>query len=192
MNHKGWHSRGYLPHFDSAETVQFVTFRLADSLPRAVAEALAKLADNLAETDHKLDSGLGACWLKEPPIARLVEDAIMHFDGERYRLLHGASCPTMSMWLLRQSMDIVSVPLSGAGSRSPPTERTRCSVAVDRSGIATISIDSFATRGICRERLTTSRTIRSKVVWRLLQLIGSGARLDAAHERAGGSRSGRS
>jgi hypothetical protein len=25
VNHKGWHSRGYLPHFDSAETVQFVT-----------------------------------------------------------------------------------------------------------------------------------------------------------------------
>ncbi len=35
---KGWHSRGYLPHFDSPETVQFVTFRLADSLSRAVIE----------------------------------------------------------------------------------------------------------------------------------------------------------
>ena len=35
MSYKGWHSRGYLPHFDSAETVQFVTFRLADSLPKA-------------------------------------------------------------------------------------------------------------------------------------------------------------
>jgi putative transposase len=87
VNHKGWHSRGYLPHFDSAETVQFVTFRLADSLPRAVAEALAKLSDNLAETDQNLDGGLGSCWLKEPPIAQLVEDAIMHFDGERYHLL---------------------------------------------------------------------------------------------------------
>jgi putative transposase len=37
---KGWHSRGYLPHFDSPETVQFVTFRLADSLPTAVIEGL--------------------------------------------------------------------------------------------------------------------------------------------------------
>ena len=41
MTHKGWHSRGYLPHFDSADTIQFVTFRLFDSLPRAVAEMLA-------------------------------------------------------------------------------------------------------------------------------------------------------
>jgi REP element-mobilizing transposase RayT len=34
MDHKGWHSRGYLPHFDSQDVVQFVTFRLADSLPK--------------------------------------------------------------------------------------------------------------------------------------------------------------
>ena len=25
---RGWHSRGYLPHFDSPETIQFVTFGL--------------------------------------------------------------------------------------------------------------------------------------------------------------------
>ncbi len=87
MSHKGWHSRGYLPHFDSAETIQFVTFRLADSLPRAVAEDLARLPDNLAETDHRLDGGLGLCWLKEPAVAELVQKALMHFDGQRYRLL---------------------------------------------------------------------------------------------------------
>ena len=40
MDQKGWHSRGYLPHFDSQDVVQFVTFRLADSLPQ---EALLKL-----------------------------------------------------------------------------------------------------------------------------------------------------
>jgi REP element-mobilizing transposase RayT len=87
MTPKGWHSRGYLPHFDSAETIQFVTFRLADSLPRAVAEALAKLPDNLAEIDRRLDGGMGSCWLKEPAVARMVEAAIIHFDGQRYRLL---------------------------------------------------------------------------------------------------------
>src|SRR5216684_2535502 len=72
MSHKGWHSRGYLPHFDSAETIQFVTFRLVD---------------NLAETDHRLDSGFGTCWLKDAAIAQLVEDVILHFDGQRYRIL---------------------------------------------------------------------------------------------------------
>ena len=87
MSYKGWHSRGYLPHFDSAETVQFVTFRLADSLPRSFEESLAKGPDDLAEIDHKLDGGMGVCWLKQPPIAQLVEDAIMHFDARRYCLL---------------------------------------------------------------------------------------------------------
>jgi REP element-mobilizing transposase RayT len=87
MTHKGWHSRGYLPHFDSAETIQFVTFRLVDSLPRALAESLARSPDNLAETNLSLDSGLGACWLKEPDIAQMVEETILYFDGQRYRLL---------------------------------------------------------------------------------------------------------
>lgn len=72
MSYKGWHSRGYLPHFDSPETVQFVTFRLADSLPTAHAH---------------LERGLGACWLEQPAIAQLVVDAIMHFDARRYCLL---------------------------------------------------------------------------------------------------------
>jgi 2'-5' RNA ligase len=30
----GWHSRGYLPHFDGGELTQFITFRLADSMPQ--------------------------------------------------------------------------------------------------------------------------------------------------------------
>ena len=29
----GWHERGYLPHCDFPGLVQFVTFRLADSMP---------------------------------------------------------------------------------------------------------------------------------------------------------------
>jgi hypothetical protein len=33
---KGWHSRGYLPHFDGGSILQTVTFRLADALPKAV------------------------------------------------------------------------------------------------------------------------------------------------------------
>jgi hypothetical protein len=31
---KGWHSRGYLPHYEDAVTLQHVTFHLADSLPK--------------------------------------------------------------------------------------------------------------------------------------------------------------
>ncbi len=40
MEHKrGWHGRGYLPHFDG-EVIQFVTFRLFDALPAGILKAL--------------------------------------------------------------------------------------------------------------------------------------------------------
>ena len=83
---RGWHSRGYLPHLDSPEMVQFVTFRLADSLPAAVRSMLADPRAQ-SEFDAVLDSGHGECWLARPEIAGLVEEALLHFDGVRYRVL---------------------------------------------------------------------------------------------------------
>ena len=84
---KGWHSRGYLLHFDSQDTIQFITFRLGDSLPAHVAIQLRGNDRRETATNEALDRGLGACWLKRPEIARLVEDALLIFDAERYRLL---------------------------------------------------------------------------------------------------------
>jgi putative transposase len=86
MDHKGWHSRGYLPHFDSQDVVQFVTFRLADSLPKEAVLKLRGTARPESLRDELLDQGLGACWLRSDRIARIVEDAFLVFDGERYRL----------------------------------------------------------------------------------------------------------
>lgn len=85
MNAKGWHSRGYLPHFDSPETAQFVTFRLFDSLPAEAIQKLKLVASPIADADRDafLDAGSGNCWLAEPEIARMVEDALPHFDSER-------------------------------------------------------------------------------------------------------------
>jgi putative transposase len=57
MDHKGWHSRGYLPHFDSQEIVQFVTFRLADSLPKEAALRLRNAAQPESLRDEFLDHG---------------------------------------------------------------------------------------------------------------------------------------
>jgi putative transposase len=34
--HRGWHRRGYMPHFDVACAIQSITYRLADALPREV------------------------------------------------------------------------------------------------------------------------------------------------------------
>jgi putative transposase len=83
---KGWHSRGYLPHFDSMDTVQFVTFRLADSLPEQALERIARAAQPESLRDEMLDRGWGGCWLRSDIVATLVENAFYAFDGERYRL----------------------------------------------------------------------------------------------------------
>src|SRR6266849_2219347 len=37
--HRGWHSRGYLPHFDAPHTIQSITFRLFDAVPAEVISA---------------------------------------------------------------------------------------------------------------------------------------------------------
>ena len=98
---KAWHSRGYLPHLDQPGIIQSVTFRLSDSVPAEVIDAwksaLAITGDEAQESpigvklrqrvDRYLDQGQGECWLGDDRIAELVESALLHFDGMRYRLL---------------------------------------------------------------------------------------------------------
>ena len=86
----GWRSRGYLPHFAGPGVQQVVSWHLADSLPADVAARLAASADE-AEIRKRyeayLDAGHGACCLRDPWCAAVVQDALLHFDAERYRLL---------------------------------------------------------------------------------------------------------
>src|SRR5438552_6092084 len=94
---RGWHSRGFLRHFDAGEEYsQFITFRLADSLPDHVVRGFEQELCNRPETERKaqlhrlledyLDRGVGGCYLRQPEIAEVVEGAIVHFDGARYAL----------------------------------------------------------------------------------------------------------
>jgi len=74
----GWHSRGYLPHFDGGELAQFITFRLHDALPRDVLirwkEELKLEPSAQAKSimrrrvEAYLDQGQGSCYLKDPEI----------------------------------------------------------------------------------------------------------------------------
>ena len=108
----GVHSRGYLPHVKREGAEYFVTFRLADSLPRetllryegeragrwqALLEA-RRLNRTTADTEEIinrdfrrkvercLDQGAGACHLRRPEIADLVAGALKFFHGQRYLL----------------------------------------------------------------------------------------------------------
>lgn len=91
--HKGWHSRGYLPHFDQPGLVQSITYRLHDALPLPVVEAMQQdhhWQDNIEkrqQLEKYLDVGYGNCFLRDEQIATLIEDNWKYFDGQRYRLI---------------------------------------------------------------------------------------------------------
>ena len=98
-----WRSRGYLPHWEAGETAQMIGFRLFDSLPATVLERwqseLGQMSDAAAALEMRkrvelaLDSGHGEAWLKDSCIAKMVEDAFLHFDGDRYHLLSWVVMP---------------------------------------------------------------------------------------------------
>lgn len=108
---RGWYSRGYLPHMDVAGEIQAITFRLADALPkqkiehwkRELAAGSAGLetggSDSLRARELREqiaryeDAGHGCCLLRSPEHAKTVQDALLHFDGERYRLLEWCIMP---------------------------------------------------------------------------------------------------
>ena len=104
-------SRGRLPHWEADQAIYFVTFRLADSLPRSVLQEFeaerkniltaAKQAgrSSLSPSDErrleellsekiqaKLDAGTGRCFLGDPRIAGVVAEALRHFNQSRYRM----------------------------------------------------------------------------------------------------------
>ncbi len=106
----GMRTRGYLPHLEGERAIYFVTFRLADSLPRQLLARLSrereilehamragthiradsvrqeKLRALLRKAEQFLDAGRGACYLRDPRISGMVANALRHFEGQRYRL----------------------------------------------------------------------------------------------------------
>jgi len=103
-------SRGRLPHWEAAQGIYFVTFRLADSLPKSVIKEIEFEGLNIVRTaqamgrelsphernqleelftkkiDSYLDAGTGSCFLSSPIVAKMCAGTLRHFDAERYRL----------------------------------------------------------------------------------------------------------
>ena len=86
-----------LPHWETTYGVYFVTFRLADSLPRDVAARFLSETKDKALQQRKLqrllDAGTGSCVLQNPKAAEIVQDALYQFDGDRYELIAGCVMP---------------------------------------------------------------------------------------------------
>ena len=89
--------RGVLPHWEVVDGRYFVTVRLANSLPRGVAQDLAAiLADASEDThiersrqyfrqlEHWLDKNHGAKYLRDHNVAKLVMDTITKYEDLGY------------------------------------------------------------------------------------------------------------
>jgi REP element-mobilizing transposase RayT len=102
--------RGRLPHWEKDAGLYFVTFRLADSLPKSVLERIEerhrilesarRAGANLSpgqkvlvaefspkKLEQYFDRGVGACSLNDPKIGDLVANALNFWHGKRYRLI---------------------------------------------------------------------------------------------------------
>ena len=100
--------QGNLPHWQQQNVWYFITFRLADSIPAAVVEQIKKERElwlkkhdkiNLTSeqkrdyyklfserTENLLNAGKGSCVLKDEKIAKIVSEALLHFNNQRYIL----------------------------------------------------------------------------------------------------------
>jgi len=100
---KGWHHRGYLPHFDSDHVHQMITYRLADSLGARAARPQQN-EDDLAyrkRIETQLDKNYGSCALKDPEIAQAIIENWQHFDPDRYKLIVYVVMPNHVHLLIR-------------------------------------------------------------------------------------------
>ena len=150
-----WHSRGYLPHFESAAVIQHVTFHLADSMAK---EALQQMEEEITllpprqrdserrkKADAWIDAGHGACVLHAPAIAGMVQNALLFFDAQRYRMLAWVVMPN-HVHTLFQPLDgwtvakIVASWKKFTARRIPGTAAGNANLRIGGSGNANLQI----------------------------------------------------
>ena len=117
-----WYSRGYLPHRDRTHLLQSITFRLADSLPQSELKQLEQKLLLLPEIrrdiekrkgiERWLDAGVGCCALRNAEAAACVQNALLHFDGVRYRVLAWVIMPN-HVHVLIDPMEPISKTIQG-------------------------------------------------------------------------------
>ncbi len=101
---KGIYNRGFLPHWDFDGSLQAVTFRLADSVPKQLIEKWRN--ELLALPDDKVrfnqlhariakyeDAGHGSAVLKNPEIATIIQAKLIEEHDHRYNLIEWCVMP---------------------------------------------------------------------------------------------------
>ncbi len=166
---KGWHSRGYLPHFDGG-IAQFVTFRLFDSLPQTLLKQFEverkhnKLGHYSREFQLKveeyLDQGIGSCYLRRSDIAEMIKRALFFYSQNRYRLIAWVIMPNHLHLLIRpnegNSLSVIMKDLKGYTSR----QANNIWEEAAHFGKSIILTDLFEMKNTTRRRSRILRIIR--------------------------------
>ena len=112
----------YLPHWHQDGKYVFVTFRLYDSLPQEKLQWLYEEKESWLKrhpqpwdkkttkeyidkfgkaVDKWLDTNYGECLLKKTSNRKIVEDALLFFDGKRYELIASVVMPNHVHMLIK-------------------------------------------------------------------------------------------
>lgn len=112
----GRYSRGYLPHFEEQNAVQFLTWRLNDAVPASVVTAMRESLAHLPENDLKRelrirveafsDGGHGQCVLRNSLNARVVQETLFANHGILYDLKGWVVMPNHVHVLLAPQPDV--------------------------------------------------------------------------------------
>src|SRR5436305_15213240 len=96
LREAGWHSRGYLPHFDGRDVPQFITSHLFDSVPGSVLERWKRelnvsnsRADQIRSEERRVGKECkyqGGAFLKNEEGATMIEDLRIGEDNDSERL----------------------------------------------------------------------------------------------------------
>ncbi|MBS1728291.1 MAG: transposase [Armatimonadetes bacterium] len=109
-DHKGWYTPRKLPHYDTGDVNQFITFRLADSVPTNLLDQLEEELrllkgdverERTARVEKLLDLGHGSCVLHQTMCAEIVHDSLHFLDGTHYDLVSWVIMPNHVHFLAR-------------------------------------------------------------------------------------------
>jgi len=198
-------NRGRLPHWEIEGGTYFVTFRLADSLPKSVVDEIKSEKKRLLNSPNQvtqderrkieraaflkleryLDAGIGECLLRDSRVADLVKGALKHFDDSRYRLFAWCIMPNHVHVALKL---FPSSSLKGVLHSWKSFTSKRANAILKRSGVFwereyfdRLVRDEAELRRICRYILQNPTKALLKN-WKWVELCGP-----EAHTTAGGT-----
>ncbi len=110
-NNKEIYKRRDIPHWDFADAVQHISFRLSDSLSQNQLNILKKQVEDdppsrrvyylHREIEEWINRGIGSCILRIPELAQCVIDSLNLLNEKRYHLYHWVIMPNHIHVLIR-------------------------------------------------------------------------------------------